>query len=104
MDFEQLMGILRDPGPDGLPGTIYDDLTAAYQDATTTRDAKIGEMSDVVQSYESEISRLKAMNYDLLIASGAGQQNSDSDDGDSDDDGDDESDTITTDSLFGKDD
>lgn len=67
--FEELIALLREPGEDGLPETIYDDLGTAFADATGTRDAAIAERDSVLQERESEISRLKAMNYDLLMAS-----------------------------------
>jgi hypothetical protein len=30
MDFNELVALLRNPGDDGLPETIYDDLTSSY--------------------------------------------------------------------------
>lgn len=99
MDFEQLIAMLRNPGDDGIPETIYDDLSASYTDATSTRDAKISETSSAVEELTAELLRVKAMNYDLLIA--AGVDNSDeSGDDESNSDSDSDSDEIGDDDDF----
>ena len=67
-DFSELMAMLVNPGEDGAPETIYDDLSASYTDATSTRDAKITETSSALEAALTELNRVKAMNYDLLIA------------------------------------
>lgn len=106
MDFEELLALLREPGEDGVPDTIYDDLSLAHGNALSTRDAKISELDasiaetlaaheDALMAKDSEISKLKAANYDLLTSM---PDNSDSD-GDGDNDNGD-SDTGGIDDLF----
>jgi len=96
--FQELLELLRNPGEDGtLPDTIYDDLTATYSETHDRAEgalAKAGEYESAIaeydgkiQAYESEISRLKAMNYDLLMASGV--ESGGDDDGGGDESGDD---------------
>ena len=70
MEFAELIEALRNPGEDGIPATIYDDLSASYTDATSTRDAKIQVTETDLAAAQAEILQLKAMNYDLLIAAG----------------------------------
>ncbi len=94
-DFSELLAMLVNPGEDGTPETIYDDLSASYTDATSTRDAKIGETSSALEAALAELNRVKAMNYDLLMASGVAESddsgnNGSDNDGDNDDIGDDD--------------
>ena len=70
MDFAELLALLQNPGEDGLPPTIYDDLSGAYTNDMSTRDAKIQVTSDDLAAAQAEILALKAMNYDLLMAAG----------------------------------
>jgi len=96
LDFEQLVAMLRNPGEDGIPETIYDDLSASYTDATSTRDAKITTSGEELAAAQAEILRLKSHNYDLLMATGidnsddSGEDDSNDDSSDPDDIGDDE--------------
>lgn len=66
---------LRNPGEQGIPADFADQLHAAYQNdisirdaAVSDREAKIAESIDAQKAREAEITRLKAVNYDLLIA------------------------------------
>ena len=68
MDFTELMAILLNPGGDGVPDTLYDDLSTSHNDAIGGRDAKIVEMDNQVQALTGEVSRLKSQNYDLLMS------------------------------------
>ena len=85
MDFAELMAMLTNPGEDGIPETIYDDLSASYTEATSTRDAKIQDTSGELEAALAEIVRVKAMNYDLLIAAGVADSD-DSGENEADDD------------------
>jgi hypothetical protein len=67
-DFEHLLGLARNPGDDGAPETIYDDLGAAYNDRVSSADAKISELSSSLSEKDSELQRVKAHNYELLTA------------------------------------
>lgn len=66
MDFAELIAMLRNPGEDGIPDTIYDDLSASYTDATSTRDAKITQSSADLESLQAELIAAKAANWDLV--------------------------------------
>lgn len=105
MDFASLVEMLRNPGDDGLPDTIYDDLHGAYNDAVSAGDARVSELQGSIQEREAEISRLKSANYDLLMASRAdtggdgGGDGGDGDGGASDDEVD-ASEKLRTDDLF----
>lgn len=69
MGFHELIAQVREPGDDGVPASIYDDLTAEYDGLSQGSAAKVSEMEARIQNYESEISRLKSTNYDLLMSS-----------------------------------
>jgi hypothetical protein len=97
MDFREYVETLRNPPEDGVPTSIYDDLTKAWDDFSTGSEAKVSELQTRTKEYESEISRLKAKNYDLLMAT-AGDNGSDSE---NDNDEDNKSDSHGIDSLFG---
>lgn len=92
---QELLEQLRNPGEDGVPDSIYDDIAGAYNEALEIRDAKINELSSAAQEHEAQISALKSANYDLLMASGAPSDDEGDDGGD--DDGDEPS---GVDSLF----
>ena len=95
MDFAELIAQLRNPGDDGLPDTIYDDLSASYQLAVDGGAAGISDRDATIAALQAEIASLKALNFDLLMGS--------DNDGDSDGDGDTgpETDAVPTiDSLF----
>lgn len=66
---QELLEQLRNPGDDGPPDTIYDDIAGTYTSDLEIRDAKISELSEIAQSREAEISQLKSANYDLIMAS-----------------------------------
>jgi len=65
MNFEELMEALRGEEP---PDTIYDDLTAAYNDMVEGSRAKLAESDEVISALNGEIEKLKAQNFDLLMA------------------------------------
>lgn len=73
--FEELMEKFRNPGETGVPENFADELTTAYQNDLSVRDAAVQEreqrLADAVAAQaerDKEITRLKAVNYDLLIA------------------------------------
>lgn len=75
MTFEELLALLMNPGDDPLPDTIYTDLSTAYTDDVSARDAKIGEYEGVVAGHgdalaekDAEIARLKSLMFDKLMA------------------------------------
>ena len=75
--FDELLNQLRNPGDDGPPETIYDDIASTYNHDVTVRDSKISESEQALLDRESEISRLKSANYDLMMsqaAQGEGEQ------------------------------
>lgn len=71
MAFEELIARLRDSGDSEIPPTIYDDLTAEYTTAVSGAAARIAEKDSMIMDHEAEIARLKAKNFDLLMAAAA---------------------------------
>jgi len=65
-DFNELLQSLINPGEDGASPTIYDDLSASYTEATSTRDAKITTSESRVAELELELLAAKAANWDLM--------------------------------------
>jgi hypothetical protein len=101
MDFAELMAQLMNPGEEGLSPTIYDDLSAAYTNDTSTRDAKIEVQGNDLAAAQAEILALKAMNYDLLMVAGIDNApDSVDDDSDTDSDSDSDSDDVGDDDDF----
>ena len=74
MTFDEILALLREPGEDGVSPTIYDDLSASYNSAVEGGAAALTEQSsanDVANAeLVAEIARLKALNFDLLMAAG----------------------------------
>lgn len=70
MDIEELLGQLQNPGDDGPPDTIYDDIRAAHNGALestqSTAQAKIDELNGSLTQAATENDRLKAANWDLF--------------------------------------
>ena len=73
--FDELMEQYRNPGDTGLPDTFADELVSAYQADLSVRDAAVTERENLLIERQKEIDaakaeavRLKAVNYDLLVA------------------------------------
>jgi hypothetical protein len=73
--FAELMEQFRNPGDAGLPETFADDLTETYTEELSIRDAAVTERENLLAERQKEIDaakaetiRLKAVNYDLLVA------------------------------------
>jgi hypothetical protein len=73
--FEDLMEQFRNPGDTGLPDNFADELTSAYQEDLSIRDAAVTEKENLLAERQKEIDaakaetiRLKAVNYDLIKA------------------------------------
>lgn len=98
MDFNELVALLRDPGDDGLPDTIYDDLTASYNLAVEGGAASLSASELAVSELREEVARLKALNFDLLMAAGGDKSEEPSTDEQSTDDSE-----PSIDDLFDKD-
>jgi hypothetical protein len=64
-DFVEL---LRNPPDGGTSETIYDDLLASYNEDVTSGASAVEAAAAAIAERDAEISRLKAINYDLLIA------------------------------------
>ncbi len=95
MGFSELLQTLQNPGDDGVPDTIYDDLTTEYNMVVDGGAASAAEHESVVSQMASEIERLKALNFDLLVASGVSDEPETIPE-----DSDDEPESPTIDSLF----
>lgn len=95
MDFETLLAQLVNPGDEGPSPSIYDDLSASYTDATSTRDAKIGDQESLISQLTEELTRTKLMNYELMLSQVAepgesGENENNESESDSEDVGDDD--------------
>jgi hypothetical protein len=73
--FDELMEQFRNPGETGLPENFADELVNTYQADLSVRDAAVQERETRLELKEKEILaaqaealRLKAVNYDLLMA------------------------------------
>ena len=70
MDLEQLIELLQNPGDDGLPDTIYDDLRGAHTNAVeevrATSGAKITELEEAIAERDARIDKLMRDNWDLF--------------------------------------
>lgn len=95
MGFSEILQSLQNPGDDGVPDTIYDDLTAEYNSVVEGGAASAAEHESVVSQLTDEIGRLKALNFDLLVSAGV----NDAPETPSDD-SDDEPESPTIDDLF----
>lgn len=69
-DIEDLIAQLQNPGDDGLPDTIYDDLrgahTAALDEVRSSAQAKLDESNALITQRDEEINHLKRSNWDLF--------------------------------------
>ena len=69
-ELEELLNQLQNPGDDGVPDTIYDDIRATHNGALestqSTAQAKIDELNAAYEASVAENSRLKAANWDLF--------------------------------------
>ena len=73
--FEELMDEFRTPPEGGLRPELVEEIAAAYQDDISIRDAAVNERQALIATREleiaerdKEVTRLKAINYDLLVA------------------------------------
>ena len=71
MDFTELVALLREPGEREVPGTIYDDLNNAYNTAVEGGSARVVQVETANAELLAEVARLKALNFDLLMAATA---------------------------------
>jgi hypothetical protein len=99
--FEDAIERLRNPGEQGIPETIYDDLSGIYVSDLSIRDAKVNEQGEALKAANEEIARLKSKNYDLLMATSASNAGSETVEGGNGSDNDESPSGI--DDLFEKD-
>ena len=73
--FEELMEQFRNPGETGIPETFETDLTETYTHELSVRDAAISERDQKILDTEkekadalAEVTRVKAVNYDLMVS------------------------------------
>ena len=98
MDFNELVALLREPGEDGLPESIYDDLMSSYNLAVDGGAASVAERDATIAELTADVARLKALNFDLLMAAGETTDTDNTDNAESD-----LVDEPTIDDLFDKD-
>lgn len=73
--FEELMEQFRNPGETGIPETFETDLTETFNHELSVRDAAISERDQKILDVEkaraeadAEVTRVKAVNYDLMVS------------------------------------
>ena len=73
--FAELMEQFRNPGETGIPETFEAELTETFEHEISTRDAAIAERDNKYADLEkaklaadAEVTRVKAVNYDLMVA------------------------------------
>lgn len=77
-DFNELLNMAKSGGDD-VPETIYDDLSHAYQTTVDGSMAALAARQEALDKAAAEITRLKAMNFELMMRSPA-QEVDDNDD------------------------
>ena len=104
MEFDAMIDSLK---AGEAPETIYDDLSLAYSTMLESSSAKVSELEASaaaaaeahaadIQARDAEISRLKAVNYDLLMAT----PSADPEDGGSEPDSEEDDGQMSIDDLF----
>lgn len=68
MGYKEIIDSMRNPPEEGLPESIYDDLTAEYDGLVSGSEAAIAERETANASLATENAALKAKNYDLLMS------------------------------------
>lgn len=101
MDFEQLIAMMRNPGEDGIPETIYDDLSASYTELSSTSGAALEQANATVAQLQAELTAAKAHNYELMMQTPVASADNSVDD-ESNDDSDSDSDIGDDDDFFEK--
>lgn len=78
MEFEDLLEMLINPEPEGVPDDIFDQLRGAHTGALEGRDSQLAENSEAMAGMQSQIDALnqslvevKAANFDKLMAAGS---------------------------------
>lgn len=66
MTFEELIASLQNPGEEGASPTIYDDLTASYNDLATGAEAKLALVTAELAAANEKLTAVMAHNYELL--------------------------------------
>lgn len=73
MDFHNMIDAIQNPGEEGIPEGIYDDLRGAYDSLQGNFDAaseKIKSLTDENTGFKDQISDLKSKSYDLMTQIG----------------------------------
>ena len=81
MDFNELLNLAKSGG-EGVPETIYDDLAGAYQVTLDGSQAALAARQEALDAAQAEITRLKAMNFELMMKSPASDVDDDDGKGD----------------------
>ena len=97
MGFDDLINLMMNPGDEGVPDTIYDDLRTSHGDevtqATDLASAKVAELMATIEELNGEINRLKVSNWELFEQiPKAGDAEPDDNDNNNDDEEDDDPD------------
>lgn len=80
MEFEDILELLINPGEDGAPGDIFDQLRGAHTGAIEGKDNIISENTSAMAELQSQVDALtnqlvnvKAANFDKLMERGVPQ-------------------------------
>lgn len=68
MGHKELVDALRTPPEDGLPDSIYDDLSTEYDTMVSGSEENLRVRDETIAQRDSEIATLKGKNYDLLMS------------------------------------
>lgn len=84
MTFEEMVAMLANAktGETELPANIFDDIRREYQTVIDGSAASIKERDEQLTAERAEVTRLKSMNFDLLMKSGVNTVDNDDDEGD----------------------
>lgn len=69
MAFTDIVEALRSAAGEGADLTPYDDLTSSYDELETSSAAKIADLESQIAELAAENTKLKSVNYDLLMMS-----------------------------------
>lgn len=67
MDFDELLEIGRNPGDDGHPEDLWDQLAGAHNDSLTIRDSAYTELDGKLSASAARVTELQAHNYRLMM-------------------------------------
>ena len=80
MIFSDAMDAVRSTLSEDTDLTPYDNLNAAYTEFEEATNSKVAGLTQQIADLQAEITELKSVNYDLLMASSGAEQNAEDED------------------------